>query len=103
MTILLKWAWPLLVLGLLFDAFAMQLTSHIPYLENATIGGRSAFALGSLAGDLPVILIVGIIALVVLRISCVPTINFKVFAVSLAFGSVFNALLLHPILIEMFI
>ncbi|MGC2048458.1 MAG: hypothetical protein WA635_07600 [Gallionella sp.] len=95
---LLKWAWSILAFGLIFDAFSTQLIYDVPRLEGARIINRAAFALGGLLGDIPVIVIVGIIIAAVARFGFSRTISLRIFVVSLALASIINALIILPIL-----
>lgn len=99
---LLKWSWIILAFGLVFDAFSTQLIYDVPRLEGAGIIMRAAFALGGLLGDIPSIVIVGIIITAVAKVGFVQTISLRIFVVSLALASVLNALIIHPIMLALY-
>lgn len=101
MTFLIKWAWSILAFGLVFDAFSTQLIYDVPRLEGAGIATRVAFALGGLMGDIPSIIIVGIIIAAVAWVGFAWTISLRIIVLSLALASVFNALIIHPIVVAL--
>jgi hypothetical protein len=95
---LLEWAWSILALGLVFDAISSQLFYVVPRLEGAPIINRAAFAFGYLLGEIPIIAIAGVIVAAIARVTFVRTISLRIIVVSLALGSVLDALIIYPIL-----
>lgn len=85
----------------MFDAFSTQLIYDVPRLEGAGIIMRAAFALGCLMGDIPSIVIVGILIAAVARVGFAQTISLRIFVVSVAIASVINALIIRPILLAL--
>lgn len=102
MTTLMQRAWMLLGLGLLFDAFSMQLLYPVPYLDGAGPIKRGLFALGQLVGDIPAIIVAGLVALAIARLAFVPRIDARLVAVCIAIGCVLSGLLIRPVMLAAF-
>lgn len=97
MSILLKWAWPILAFGLAFDAFSTQIFHDVPSLEGAGAIVRIAFAFGGLLGDLPIIAVIGIVITAVFKARLSSKLSPRVIGASIGLASVCNAVIVLPI------
>ena len=98
---LLKWAWSTLAVGLLFDACSTQLFYNVSRLEGADLKLRIGFALGGLVGDIPAIAIAAILISAIV-FALTRKISPRIFVLSLGFGCFLNALIIHPIMVQIY-
>ena len=94
---LLRWAWIFLIVGLSIDAVSGQLVFFSLQGRGGT--ARIMFAIGGLVGDLPVIVVMGLIAAAILRLGFQHRITARLIAACLGIGCIVNVVLIHPILI----
>jgi hypothetical protein len=96
--LLLRWAWPFFGFCLLFDAYSYQLFFNS--LAGEGFEGNVMFSLGILAGDLPSIIIVGVVLTGLFWLLYRIQITVRSVVVSLGIGCLASAIIIRPILIH---